>query len=64
MLNINVGVRDIYTGSNLMSAAIVCWRLLCVSLGMFSAHPPFSSKSLGPSAPEEAYSKNVRASGT
>ena len=57
-----------------MSAAAMCcgsWRLLCVGLGLFAvcclpapAPQPFLFNNLGLSAPEEACSRNVRASGT
>ena len=44
------------------------WRLLCVGLGCFCfqapVHQPFSFNSLSLSVPEEACSRNVRASGT
>ena len=55
-----------------MSAAAMCygsWRLLCVRFGMFAVcrrlrinH--FFPNSLDLSAPEEAYSRTVRTSGT
>ena len=52
-----------------MSAAVMCWRLLCCKIAdvcclPMPAHQPFSSNSLDLSAPEEAYSRNVCASGT
>ena len=53
--------------SYLMSVVAMCcgsWRLLCVGLGMFPGHQPFSFNRLGFSAPKEACSKNVRTSGT
>ena len=54
-----------------MSASFMCcglaldvcriWGVCCL---LTPAHQPFSSNSLDLSAPEDAYSRNVRASGT
>ena len=47
-----------------MPCAVAVCKIGDVCCWPTPAHQPFSSKSLGPCAPEEACSRNVRASGT
>ena len=61
-------IGDIYFPYLMSAAAVIyrSWQLLCAGLWGLPAHPHqhLSSNTLGASAPDEAYSRPVRASGT
>ena len=59
--SLEIYIHILYKLQNL--AVDVC-RIADVYCLPAPAHPPFSSNSLNLSVPEEAYSRNVRASGT